>query len=357
MATVRSIAPSLGVAATCGAFDVPRSTYYRHLTPVHGPRYRPSPPRRLGDGERRQILAVLHAPRFADLAPAEVYATLLEEGRHLCSVRSMYRILDESAEVRERRNQLRHGSYAKPELLATQPKQLWSWDITKLRGPTKWTYYNLYVILDVFSRYVVGWMVAHRESAALAERLIAETCKRQGIEREQLTIHADRGSSMRSKPVALLLADLGVTKTHSRPHVSDDNPYSESQFKTMKYHPSFPERFGGIEHSRAFSGDFFDWYNNDHHHSGLALFTPGDVHHGLVEQKLEQRQSALDAAFEKHPERFLKGRPIAKRPAMEVWINKPVAVPDATSRSETPAKRSRGADDAPGTSISTGMVP
>jgi putative transposase len=161
---------------------------------------------------------------------------------------------------------------------------------------------------------------------------------------------------MRSKPVALLLADLGVTKTHSRPHVSDDNPYSESQFKTMKYHPSFPERFGGIEHSRAFSGDFFDWYNNDHHHSGLALFTPADVHHGLVEQKLEQRQAALDAAFEKHPERFLKGRPIAKRPAMEVWINKPVAVPDATSRSETPAKRSRGADDAPGTSISTGMV-
>ena len=199
----------------------------------------------------------LHEPRFADLAPAEVYATLLDEGRYLCSERTMYRVLAENAEVRERRDQLRHPAYAAPELLATAPNQLWSWDITKLLGPAKWTYFYLYVILDVFSRYVVGWMVAHRETATLAERLIRETCERQGIEPGQLTIHADRGTSMTSKPVALLLADLGVTKTHSRPHVSNDNPFSEAQFKTLKYRPDFPERFGSIEHARSHCGDFF----------------------------------------------------------------------------------------------------
>lgn len=325
MSAVIEVAPSLGVAATCEAFGVPRASYYRNRAPVYGPRQRrPSPPRRLPDTERQMVLDVLHEPRFADLAPAQVFAILLEECRYLCSVRTMHRILAENAELRERRNQRRHPSYTKPELCATRPNELWSWDITKLRGPAKWTYFYLYVVLDVFSRYVVGWMVAHRESAALAEKLIAETCRRERIEPGQLTLHADRGSSMTSKPVALLLADLGVTKTHSRPYVSDDNPFSEAQFKTMKYRPEFPERFGSAEDGRGFCRDFFPWYNYEHHHSGLALLTPADVHHGRVEQRVCERQAVLDQAFAEHPERFPHGRPIASRPTGEVWINKPV---------------------------------
>ena len=327
MSAVIETAPSLGVAATCEAFGIPRASYYRNRAPLYGPRERrPSPPRRLPDAERRTVLDVLHEPRFADLAPAQVFAILLEEGQYLCSIRTMHRILAENAELRERRNQLRHPSYVKPELCATRPNELWSWDITKLRGPAKWTYFYLYVVIDIFSRYVVGWMVAHRESAALAEKLIAETCRREGIEPGQLTLHADRGSSMTSKPVALLLADLGVTKTHSRPYVSDDNPFSEAQFKTMKYRPEFPDQFGSAEHGRGFCCDFFPWYNYEHHHSGLALLTPADVHHGLVEQRVSERQAVLDQAFTEHPERFAHGRPIASRPAGAVWINKPMPV-------------------------------
>lgn len=326
MSAVVEIAPSLGVAATCEAFGIPRATYYRNREPVYGPKpRRRSPARRIPDAEREQILEVLHEPRFIDLAPAQVFAALLEEGRYLCSIRTMHRILAKNAELRERRNQLRHAVYEKPELCATQPNSLWSWDITKLRGPAKWTYFYLYVILDVYSRYVVGWMIAHRESAALASKLIAATCKAQGVERDQLTLHADRGSSMKSKAVALLLSDLGVTKTHSRPHVSDDNPYSEAQFKTMKYRPDFPGRFGSITDSRGFCRDFFSWYNYEHHHSGLALMTPADVHNGRVEQRVTERQAVLDRVFAQHPERFTKGRPIAGRPSGEVWINKPVA--------------------------------
>ena len=325
MPTVIEMAPLLGVLATCAAFGVALATYYRHRAPVHGPkRHRPSPPRRLPDAERKQVLDVLHEPRFADLAPAEVYATLLSEERHLCSVRTMHRILAENAEVRERRNQLRHPSYARPELLATAPNMLWSWDITKLRGPAKWTYYHLYVIMDVLSRFVVGWMVAHRESSTLAKKLITESCARQGIEQDQLTLHADRGSSMKSKPVALLLADLGVTKTHSRPHVSNDNPYSEAAFKTLKYRPDFPDCFGQIEDARGFCRDFFRWYNHDHHHSGLAFLTPADVHFGRIDDVLDRRQRALDYAYAANPERFTRGRSIAKRPPTEVWINKPL---------------------------------
>ena len=269
------------------------------------------------------MLDVLHEPRFADLAPAEVYATLLDEGRYLCSERTMYRVLAENAEVRERRDQLRHPAYQAPELLATAPNQLWSWDITKLLGPAKWTYFYLYVILDVFSRYVVGWMVAHRESAALAEQLIARDLRTPGHRPGQLTIHADRGTSMTSKPVALLLADLGVTKTHSRPHVSNDNPFSESQFKTMKYRPDFPDRFGSIEDARAHCGDFFAWYNNEHRHGGLGLLTPHDVHYGLAGARLEARDAVLAAAFAAHPERFPAGAPSAGTVPDEVWINKP----------------------------------
>ena len=325
MPTVIEMAPLLGVVATCAAFGVALATYYRHRAPVCGPkRRRPSPPRRLPDVERQAVLDVLHELRFVDLAPAEVHAMLLDEQRYLCSLRTMHRILAENSEVRERRNQLRHPSYARPELLASAPNQLWSWDITKLRGPAKWTCYHLYVILDVFSRYVVGWMVAHRESNTLAKKLIVESCARQRIEPEQLTLHADRGSSMKSKPVALLLADLGVTKTHSRPHVSNDNPFSESAFKTMKYRPDFPDRFGQIEDARSFSRDFFDWYNQDHHHSGLAFLTPADVHFGRVDAVVDARQRALDRAFDANPERFTRGRPVAQQPPAQVWINKPI---------------------------------
>jgi putative transposase len=280
-------------------------------------------PRALSDEERRRVLDELHSERFVDLAPAEVYATLLDEGRYLCSERTMYRILDGSREVRERRNQLRHPAYVAPQLLAERPNQLWSWDITKLLGPAKWTYFHLYVILDVFSRYVVGWMVAERESSSLAERLIAATTSRQRVERGQLTIHADRGSSMTSKPVALLLADLGVTKTHSRPHVSDDNPFSEAQFKTLKYRPDFPERFGSLEDARAYAKRFFRWYNAEHHHVGLGLLTPHDVHHGLAQERLARRVEVLGAAYAAHPERFVRRAPSPAPPPTAVWINPP----------------------------------
>ena len=245
MTTVMEVGPKLGVAPTCAALGLPRETYYRRLRPkIHG--CRPPSPRALGGDERSNVLAVLHEPRFADLAPPQVYAGLLDEKKYLCSLRTMYRILDDNQEIRERRDQLRHPEYKKPELLATGPNQVWSWDITKLLGPAKWTHFHLYVILDIFSRYVVGWMVAPNESDALAAKLIEETCARQGIDPGQLSLHADRGSSMKSKTVAFLLADLGVTKTHSRPHVSDDNPFSEAQFKTLKYRPDFPPRFGSI---------------------------------------------------------------------------------------------------------------
>lgn len=326
METVLQIAPALGIAMTCAAFGIARATYYRKRAPVQGPMQpRPSPARRIPDNERKTILAVLHEPRFADLAPAQVFATLLEENRYLCSLRSMHRILAENTESRERRNQRRHPQYKKPELLATGPNQLWSWDITKLRGPVKWTYFQLYVVLDVFSRYVVGWMVAHRESASLAKKLIADSCARQRISEGQLTLHADRGSSMKSKSLALMLADLGVTKTHSRPHVSDDNPFSEAQFKTLKYRPDYPDRFGEIEDARAFCRDFFHWYNNDHHHSGLALLTPDDVHFGRVNQRVAARQTVISAAYHAHPERFPNGPPIVRSPQREVWINKPLS--------------------------------
>jgi putative transposase len=324
MATVAQIGPRLGIGPTCAALGLPRATYYRRRRPprVAPPRRRP-PPRALSAGERDVVLALLHDPRFVDHAPAEFYATLLDAGQYLCSERTMYRLLAAHAEVRERRDQLRHPVYAAPELMAGRPNELWSWDITKLLGPAKWTYFYLYVMLDVFSRYVVGWMVAHRESATLAERFIHETCARQGIGRDQLTIHADRGSAMTSKPVALLLADLGVTKTHGRPHVSNDNPFSEAQFKTFKYRPTFPDRFGSIQDARAHGQEFFAWYNEDHHHSGLGLLTPHDVHFGLAAHRLALRADVLAAAYAAHPERFPAGQPAPAAAPTEVWINPP----------------------------------
>jgi putative transposase len=323
MERVKDIGTRLGVRPTCDAFGVPRSSYYRWLRPKVVEDRRRSP-RALSCEERQEVLEVLHDDGFVDLAPAAVYAKLLDGGRYLCSDRTMYRVLAANAEVKERRNQLRHPVYARPELLATGPNSLWSWDLTKLRGPVKWTYYYLYVILDVFSRYVVGWMVAYREASVLASRLIEASCRRQGIEQAQLTIHADRGSSMKSKTVALLLSDLGVTKSHSRPHVCDDNPYSEAQFKTLKYRPEFPKRFGCLEDARAFCGEFFRWYNMEHYHSGLGLMTPHDVHFGLAGERRCRRAEVLAEAYARHPERFVRGMPRPPELPKEVWINKPV---------------------------------
>ena len=326
MAVVMEHKATLGVAPVCQALAVPRATYYRWQHPRgegEPPKPRRRVPRALPPAERQQVLDLLHSDRFADLPPAEVYATLLDEGTYVCSIRTMYRILHAHAEVRERRRQLRHPRYQAPELLATGPNQLWSWDITKLKGPVKWTYYYLYVLLDVFSRYGVGWMAALQESATLAQRLIEETCARQGIAQDQLTIHADRGAAMISKSVALLLADLGVTKTHNRPHVSNDNPFSESQFKTLKYHPEFPDRFGSLLDTRSFLGDFFLWYNTMHHHSALGWLTPYDVHYGLAETRRAEREAALQKAFAATPERFVRGVPKPPVLPREVWINKP----------------------------------
>jgi putative transposase len=306
---------------------MPRSSLYRARQPNQEPAPRPKPARALSEDERLAVRDVLNSERFVDSAPRQVYATLLDEAIYLCSWRTMYRILNEFEEVRERRNQLTHPTYAKPELLATAPNQLWSWDITKLLGPAKWTYFYLYAILDVFSRYVVGWMIAEREAASLAETLIAETCAKQGIERDQLTLHADRGSSMRSKSVALLLSDLGVTKTHTRPYTSNDNPYSEAQFKTLKYRPDFPDRFGSVMDARGWGQAFFDWYNNDHYHSGLNLMTPAMVHYGLAETVRDQRNQVLQAAYVAHPERFVHGLPTVPDLPREVWINQPTGTP------------------------------
>src|SRR5438128_936956 len=323
MTTVTELGPRLGIAPTCAALGLPRATYYRRRRPQSAPAPRPRSPRALSPDDHAAVLARLHEPRFVDLAPAEVYATLLDEGEYLCSERTMYRVLAAQHEVRERRDQLRHPHYTAPELLARQPNELWSWDITKLLGPAKWTYFYLYVMLDVFSRYVVGWMVSQGESATLAEQFIHATCTRHGIGRDQLTIHADRGQAMVSKSVAFLLADLGVTKTHSRPHVSNDNPFSEAQFKTLKYRPAFPARFGSLQDARAHGQDFFAWYNTEHHHSGLGLLTPHDVHFGWAEQRVAERAAVLATAYAAHPERFPAGHPTPAAVPTEVWINPP----------------------------------
>jgi putative transposase len=323
MAATQSLSTEIGIKPACDAFGIARSGFYRGQGPATAPAPRPSPPRTLSSEERQAVLATLHSDRFVDTAPATVYATLLDEGRYHCSIRTLYRILDEQAEVKERRNQFRHPVYQKPELLATAPNHVWSWDISKLLGPVKWSYYYLYVMLDIFSRYVVGWMVASAESAGLAQRLITDTCEKQHIEPGQLTLHADRGSSMKSKPVALLLADLGVTKTHSRPYTSDDNPFSEAQFKTLKYRPDFPERFGSLEDARVFCQTFFFWYNGEHRHAGIGLMTPAAVHERRAETMRDARQQVLMTAYAAHPERFVRKPPQPPILPHAVWINPP----------------------------------
>ena len=342
MQAVTEVGGRLGVAPACAALGLPRATYYRHQRPRPERTVRPRPSRALSMEECKEVMAVLHEPRFVDHAPGQVYATLLDEGLYLCSERTMYRILAEHVEVRERRDQLRHPVYRRPELLATAPNQVWSWDITKLLGPAKWTYFYLYVILDIFSRYVPGWLLAREESATLARLLIEETCERQGIMEGQLTVHSDRGPSMISKSVALLLADLGVTKSLSRPHVSNDNPYSEAQFKTLKYRPEFPERFASEQDGREFCRGFFRWYNTEHRHSGIGMMTPEAVHYGWAPEVRAARQKTLDVAYALHPERFVKGPPSAPEVPAMVWINPPV---EKTTRRQAPGTTISKVDD------------
>jgi len=326
MQNAHQLAIDIPIMRVCQWLGLSRSSFYRSRQGQQATKtVLPSKPARtLSQAEREKVRNVLNSERFQDKSPYQVYATLLDdEQTYLCSISSMYRILRENDEIRERRQQRQHPPYVKPELLATQPNQLWSWDITKLLGPAKWTYYYMYVILDVFSRYVVGWLISEQESASIAEQFIAESCFKQNIRQDQLTLHADRGSSMTSKMVAHLLADLGVTKTHSRPYTSNDNPFSEAQFKTMKYRPSYPDHFGCIEDARAWAKPFFHWYNNAHRHTGLALMTPAAVHTGLSTQLTTQRQATLQAAYEEHPERFVKGRPQPLQIPDKVWINPP----------------------------------
>lgn len=325
MQAVETLAPSVGIKPACEALGISRATLYRRKAPAKIEQAVKASPRALGAEEKQQVLDTLHSDRFIDEAPREVYATLLDEGQYLCSIRTMYRILEDNGESKERRDQLAHPAHKKPELLATAPNQVWSWDITKLLGPVKWSYYYLYVIMDIFSRYVVGWLVADRESASLAQNLIEQTCQKQCILPGQLTIHADRGSSMTSKPVAFLLADLGITKTHGRPHTSNDNPFSESQFKTLKYRPDFPDRFSSIEEARILCRSFFPWYNKEHRHSGISLLTPQMLHYGDAPQVLKARERVLLKAYEAHPERFVKGIPSPGPLPKAVWINPPSA--------------------------------
>ena len=340
MVRVQELAPVIGTGAACRALGLGRGAPARQRARLHraalvGPPRprppRPRPPLALDAQERQALLDTLNNERFVDAAPAAVHATLLDEGRYLGSVRTMYRHLAASGGSRERRNQLTHPAYAKPELLATMPNAVWSWDITKLKGPAKWTCFHLYVILDIFSRYVVGWMVAEREGADLAERLIADTASRQAIAPGTLTLHADRGTSMRSKPVAALLVDLVISKSHSRPHVSDDNPFSESQFKTMKYRPDFPARFGCIEDARVHCQAFFAWYNTRHRHSGIGFMTPHSVHYGHAGAIRMIRQATLDVAFNAHPERFKRTRPQPHAMPTAAWINPPKQEPLTTT--------------------------
>ena len=329
MVAVNELAAQVGMKAACRAFAFNPGFVYRDRARRRGAftrhpiSVRPAPPLALSTAEQERLLGVLDSERFADKAPATIYATLLDEGQYYGSVRTMYRLLAAQNQAGDRRRQRRHPVYTKPELLAVRPNEVWSWDISKLKGPVKWTCFHLYVILDIFSRYVVGWTIAHRESAQLAEQLIAETIDKQTIVPGTLTLHADRGTSMRSKSVAQLLIDLDVTKTHSRPHVSDDNPYSEAQFKTLKYRPDFPARFGSIEDARAHCREFFHWYNTEHRHSGIAFMPPDTVHYGRSTALTEQRSATLDTAFIAHPARFKGVAPRPPRVPTAAWINPP----------------------------------
>jgi putative transposase len=328
MEAVVALAPARGLnAAACAALGISRASVHRHRArgrrPCATARRRPKPKRALTCEQRLAVRDLLREPPFVDLAPAEIYASLLDQGTYHCSIRTMYRILEEHAETRERRRQLRHPVYQKPELLAEGPNHVWSWDITKLMGPAKWTYFYLYVIIDIFSRRIVGWCVADTESANLFKLLFEDALAKHLVSPNQLTLHADRGPAMKAKATALMLADLGVTKSHSRPYTSNDNPFSESHFKTLKYQPQFPKRFGCIEDAKAFCRCFFDWYNQDHHHAGLGLMTPDQVHYGQVDAVHAARQETLDRAFRANPERFVRKAPQPPAKPTATWINPP----------------------------------
>ena len=327
MSAAAELRIDVGAVAACESLEISRATFYRHQNNggvTNRCSHRPAPPLALSEAERQKVLDLLHNERFMDRSPCQVYAALLDEGAYLCSIRTMYRLLNQRhGDVKERRRHVQHPNYTKPELLATGPNQVWSWDITKLKSITKWTYYYLYAIIDIFSRYTVGWMIAYGEQTALAKQLIEQTCIKQNILPGQLTVHADRGSSMKSKGVAELLTDLGVIKTHSRPHVSNDNPYSEAQFKTLKYCSRFPERFGSIEDARSFCKGFFNWYNTQHHHSGIGLMTPEQVHYGLSHEIHAARSHVLQQAFDNNPVRFKGKKPSPPSVPVAAWINKP----------------------------------
>ncbi len=334
-AAVAELEPVIGLRRSCALTGRSRASHYRDLQgPVHGPPApRCVPANKLTDAEVDELVDLLHSPEFVDLAPAQVWARLLDDGRYVASVSTMYRVLRERGEVRERRRHATHPARVRPELVAYGPNQVWSWDITKLRGPSKGVYFDLYVIIDIFSRYVVGWMVAPTETGELAKAFIEATLKAHGISEDQLTIHADRGTSMTSKPVAVLLAELGVGRTHSRPRVSNDNPYSESAFKTLKYCPAFPERFGSIEDARAFCAEFFDYYNHHHRHSGIALHTPATMHYGTAPDVQTARAAVLDAAYAANPRRFCNRKPTPPKMPTVAWINKPTIHNNAQTKS------------------------
>lgn len=338
MEAAEELGKGVGIAEACRVLSVPRSSLYRARQPQEEPDPRPTPARALKRGEKAEVRTVLNSARFCDCAPREVYGTLLDEGTYYCHWRTMYRILEEHHEVRERRDQCRRPAAPKPSLEATGPNQVWSWDIACLKGHNGTRYY-LYVIIDVYSRYVVGWMVARKESAELAEQLILETCAKQGIDRDQLTLHADRGSAMRSKAVAELLRDLGVAKSHSRPYTPTDNAYSEAHFKTLKYRPDYPKQFATIAEARQWARAFFRWYNEEHHHTGLGLMTPAVVHYGEAEKVTEERQQVLDAAYAARPERFVQGRPTAPQLPQKVSINQPSKEDEEAVSSAGPAAR------------------
>ena len=317
------LAAKIGLKRACEALGVPRSTVYRSRRPRLTPNPRPTPAHALSEAERSEIREVLNSERFMDQAPRQVSSALLDEGKYLCHWRSMYRILNDYGEVRERRNLRRHPVYKKPELLATAPNQVWSWDITLLRGPFKGSYYRLYLVLDIFSRCVVGWRIAEVESSQLARELVAQTARKQGILPDQLTLHADNGAPMRGKPLTQLLSELGIAGTHNRPHTSNDNPFSEAQFKTMKYRPDYPDRFPDIEGARAWARRFVTWYNEEHYHSGLNLLTPASVHYGEAGDIQRQRQAVMSVAYALNPTRFSRGEPVVKGVPSAVYLNPP----------------------------------
>jgi putative transposase len=352
MQAADQLSREVGVQRACEALAIPRASFYRWRQPPPPAENEPSPrrsPRALSPQERETVRQTLYSERFMDQAPRQVYATLLDENQYLCSVRTMYRILEQDTAAHERRNQLRHPNYQKPELLATTPNQVWSWDITKLLGPKTWTYYYLYVILDIFSRYVVGWMLAHGESGDLAARLIRESVAKQRVPEDELTIHSDRGPSMTSQSVAQLLATLGINKSHNRPHVSNDNPFSESQFKTMKYRPEFPRRFDSFEHALSFCREFFPWYNDEHYHSGIGLVTPAMLHYGAAPEVQAQRQQVLLDAYAAHPERFVNGMPKPPGLPTAVYINPPKGNDDSIQEKRLPEIQCPQKPDAPST--------